>query len=165
MKSNNSYLRITIPIGIIVVVLILACVFISFISSLMNLFNSPLENRIFGSMEELTAFDAYVIDELDPKSDKQLDGLEYTDSYTKVLEYQGRKYYLYAYKFKNQTDAQIYLYGTKKSETLKQSFRYSYNESRYVAFYHEYAYCLDGNNHKDFAEFYNMATKDFTIIF
>lgn len=162
MNKINKYLKFSIPIGAVVTILIFALVFIL---SLLDFLTNPIEARAFDSMDAPTVFDEYVIDELNPNDDKRLGDLEYTDSYTKVLEYQGRKYYLYAYKFKNQTDAQIYLYGTKKSETLKQSFRYSYNESRYVAFYHEYAYCLDGNNHKDFAEFYNMATKDFTIIF
>lgn len=139
--------------GIAMVILILTTI---------NFFRNPIDPRMFASMEELSAFDEYVVAELDPKKDKNLDGMRYVDKYTKILEHEGKEYKLYAYKFENQSDARAYC--SISNDTLEKGFHYSYGNVL-VAYYHEYAYSIYCEDHNSFVKFYNRVTKDFSIEF
>ena len=148
--------------AIISCVIALAIGMVILILTTINFFRNPIDPRMFASMEELSAFDEYIVAELDPAKDKRLDDLDYLDKYTKILEHDGKKYKLYAYKFKNQSDARAYC--SSSNEKFDKDFRYSYGNYA-VAYYHEYAYSIYCEDHNSFVKFYNRVTKDFSIGF
>ena len=64
--------------------------------------------RIFESVDEIILSPEITIKEPEIKTDAYLDGLEISESYCKELLYKGKKVFLYAYVFAEESDAQEY---------------------------------------------------------
>lgn len=150
---------------IISAILVVIICIMPLIMSVINTSRSPLNYRTFATMKELSHIDSYAVKELDCKNDRYLREKQYEEKYTKQILYNGNTFELYAYKFKDPIDAQRYCLDSNRINDIDKSYRFSYNEPCFRAFYHEYAYSVRGDNYNSFAEFYNFLVKDFTIDF
>lgn len=125
--------------------------------------------KYFSDIEQFSVMDEYVIKDLSPDDDKYLKDIPYAESYTKQLEFEGKKYQVYAYVFENDEDSQKY-YGLCTSYKTNQRRTYNFHTTTYsksygIVLYDKCVYRFYGGKHDAFVEAYNYLTESFPMFY
>lgn len=161
MKQKR--VRLSIAIFVLVFIFVLGLL----VPLILQFTGDNMQWHFFTNIEDFSAIDAYVKKDLSPKDDPNLGDLSVVESYTKIVEYDGTEYYLFAYVF-HDTEASIeYFHEVTGKKTAKDwnfaSSSNTYFHSHYVAYYKNCLYYIEGGNRSDFIEAVNFINKSFPI--
>ena len=114
MKHKRVRLLITIFVLVILVVFGLA------LPLLLHFTSDNMQWRFFTSIEDFSTIESYVKTNLDPQNDPNLGDLSVLESYTKIIEFDGKDYILYAYVFHDTAASIEYFHEVTGKETSKE---------------------------------------------
>lgn len=158
-KSNKKILVIFIVFGI------LTCMFIVGLIGFISAGN--INNRVFTDISDFSAIEQYEVDEIKISDDKLPDNIQPKASYVTSIMYNGRQYSVFAYVFDDTEDASIYFkLCTGKKSDLNYNFSLSTNylfSSKYIAYYDNCLYRIEGGSYKDFVDSVNFINQSFSI--
>ncbi|MBQ9152012.1 MAG: hypothetical protein IJX72_07155 [Clostridia bacterium] len=161
MKQKR--IRLSIAISVLVFLFILCLV----VPLILHFTGDNIQWHFFTSIEDFSAIDSYVKKDLSPQDDPNLGNLSVMESYTKIIEYNGKEYILYAYIFHDTAASIEYFHevtGKKTSNVWNfASSSNTYFHSHYVAYYENCLYYIEGGNRWDFIEAVNFINNSFPI--
>ena len=157
MKNKKVYLIIASMIPVL-----------AFLSvTVIPLMSDPVQTRFFSTIDELSHLDSYVKEELSSQDDSYLKDLRVQDSYTKLIEYNGKTYRLYAYVFEDTESARQYFERKTGVRTSTDwDMRYSSNiyfSSMYIAYHENCLYRIEGGSYVNFVKAVNLVNDPFSI--
>ena len=161
MKHKRVRLSITIFVLVILFVFGLA------LPLLLHFTSDNMQWRFFTSIEDFSTIESYVKTNLDPQNDPNLCDLSVLESYTKIIEFDGKDYILYAYVFHDTAASIEYFHEVTGKETSKEwnfsSSSNTYFHSHYVAYYENCLYYVEGGNRWDFVKAVNFINDSFPV--
>lgn len=125
-----------------------------------------LNNRFFTDINSFAKLDEYVVKDLEITKDKYLEHHEIISYYAKEISYNGKKYSVYAYVFSsNEASYEYFKKCTGKTTDSAWNFSASSNyiSSRYLAYYENCLYRIEGGEYKSFVEAVNFINETFPI--
>lgn len=157
MKSRGK----VIIICTVVIVIVLSVIGIMGIMTFQS-----LNIRFFEDIESFSKLDEYVVRELELADDKYLGNLSVTSYYAKEISYNGEKYSVFAYVFSNnEASFEYFKKCTGKKTDLDWNYSSSSNftSSRYLAYYGNCLYRIEGGSIRAFVEAVNFINETFPI--
>ena len=121
------------PILFIVLVFIIGAILLTLIMSLVG-FNGP-QFKIFANMDELSFLDSYCVGYLDD-NESLTEGLYVTDRKCIEVEYNGVRFQVYAYVFRDKSDAKAYFDRVKDELKSINGWYYRIYQSNKAFFAH-----------------------------
>jgi len=150
-------------------IILLSCtlLFLFMLITMLQISNNKLENRFFSDIVKFNKLEGFVKHGIDPDTDKYLGDIDYVDSYTKSVVYNGDTYNVYAYTFKDIESAKRYFENCTGKDT-KGNWNYSCSSnylfsSRYIAFCDNCLYRVEGNGYRKFVKAINYINEDFEL--
>jgi hypothetical protein len=156
-------------VGVWIVVSILTVVFMGglVVPLLIDVTGDSMQLRFFKEIKDFSVMDSHVKTDLSPSDDPSLGDCSVTESYTKVIEYDGKEYILYAYVFRDTATSIEYFHEVTGKKTSKEwdfaSSSNTYFHSHYVAYYENCLYYIEGGNRWDFTKAVNFINESFPI--
>ena len=128
-----------------------------------------LITKYFTDIEQFSVMDEYVTKDLSPDDDKYLKDIPYAESYTKQLEFEGKKYQVYAYEFNNVEDARNYFKAVSGRDTAQKydhrTKLTSYSKSFCLVISNNNVYRFNGRKIDSFTKAYNCLTEGFPVCY
>lgn len=163
MKTNKKLniskrdLRFLISIGVMFLMLIPFL-----LKAIATVRDNPVNGFVFSDIEQFEKLDPYVTGEA---LDLRVGSLPVKESYCKTVSYQGETFNVFAYVFEDTASAQFYAQRCI-GNTWSQPWAYAlfsrvFSPTKYVAFYHEQLYYVEGGSYQTLSSFVNWLSSDF----
>ncbi len=161
--TKQKRVRLSISVSVLGILFVLGLV----VPLILHFTGDNIQWHFFTYIEDFSAIESHVKTDLDPQNDPNLGDLSVMESYTKIIEFDGKDYILYAYVFHDTAASIEYFHEvTGKKTSKKWNFSLSSNtyfHSHYVAYYENCLYYIEGGNRWDFVEAVNFINDSFPI--
>lgn len=164
LRRKEMRMKKIIIVGLLIIIVLLG----AFSLILGGLFSAeqPLSIKMFDSLQEFSKLDKYAIQEYTSESRSDLEELIVTDQYSCVASYNNITYTVSAYVFPDASSSQVY-FERVTGRTSQEEWNYSCSgnvvfKTRYVVYYKNKAYIVEGKDQKSCVEFINWLSADFT---
>ena len=162
MKTKK---KIWIPILIVIAISVCLLIFVTILG--MHSGAKLKEVRVFNCIDEIDKQSEYIVKNEEVEQDVDCRELSVSRDYSCVIEYNGKRFYLYAYEFDNESSARYYFKNCTGISTDRSS---NYSASggvffaRFVAYNGKNAYKITGNDYSAMLDVLEIISADFSSV-